>query len=177
MSVWNFLDPLYYKITRLQYIEQNGKKTIMRVRLTRYKGKRITLSDGTVINKNDMLLKVHLHNVQLIRKIHGYSDIRKALIVYKNIKESLPSIASYIHSHRYAKEIKGLIGITAIYKGSNKLGFESVTIDSTSYKIFKRIAHLPIHFLASSKLFTKENREPMYLFMSKERLLNEYVEI
>ncbi|WP_404826613.1 YkoP family protein [Cytobacillus kochii] len=28
----------------------------------------MTLSYGTVINKNDVLLKIHLHNVELLRQ-------------------------------------------------------------------------------------------------------------
>jgi len=177
LSVWTIVDPLYFQFTRLKYIEKNGNKTMVRVRLTRYKGKRITLSDGTIINKNDMLLKIHLHNVDLLRKMQGCSDIRKALIIYKSVKESLPFISSYLQSHEYAHKVKGLIGITMLYKGCHKLGFESFTIQNSFYKLFKQTALFPIYLLSSNQALNKEKPDPMYLFMSKDRLFNLYEKV
>ncbi|WP_234402321.1 YkoP family protein [Oceanobacillus damuensis] len=173
--LWNFIDPIYYHFTRLNYIQNDdGKKTIIRVRLTRYKGRKITLSDGTVINKNDILLKIHLHNVKLMREMDGKnSDIRRALIIYKSVRESLPYVARYIQSHGYTSEIKGLIGITTLHKGCRKLNFEVFSIYNPYYKMFKRIALLPIHLLSTENKW-KEIPSPMYLFMSKKRLFKEY---
>ncbi|WP_416337092.1 YkoP family protein [Cytobacillus sp. OWB-43] len=57
----------------------------------------MALSDGTVINKNDVLLKIHLHNVELLRQIQEFdSETRKASMIYKKVKESLPLIAKCI---------------------------------------------------------------------------------
>lgn len=67
LNLWGWIDPIYFRFTRLDYVENHlGKRTIMRVRLTKYKGREITLSDGTVIHKNDLLLKIHLHNIKLL---------------------------------------------------------------------------------------------------------------
>lgn len=130
----------------------------MRVRLTRYKGKKITLSDGTVINRNDMLLKIHLHNVKLLRQMVGYSEIRRALIIYRGIQESLPPIARYLQMHDYANEIKGLIGITTLHKGCMKLGFEACPIHNPYYKLLKQVAFSPIYFLSLNNALNKKNR-------------------
>ncbi|SFD65892.1 hypothetical protein SAMN05428981_1011317 [Bacillus sp. OV194] len=52
ISAWNMIDPLYFFFTRLQYLEQTRvNTTIFRVRLTRYKGRAVVLSDGTCIKK------------------------------------------------------------------------------------------------------------------------------
>ncbi len=174
LSAWAFVDPLYFHFTRLQYIKEGGNKTIIRVRLTRYKGRKLILSDGTVINKNDKLLKIHLHNVELLRKIQGYSEIRKALIIYKSVQESLPFIAHYLQLHHHSHKIKGLIGITMLYKGCQKLGFEPFSIHNPYYKLFKQVALSPIYFLSSNKALHKEYPSPMYLLMSKNRLFNKY---
>ncbi|WP_461178051.1 YkoP family protein [Virgibacillus ainsalahensis] len=176
LSAWNIIDPLYYRFTRLQYIEKkSGDKTIMRVRLSRYRGRTVTLLDGTVINKNDLLVKIHLHNVELLRKLQGVdSEIKKALTIYKNVQESLPLVARYIQLQDCAAEIKGLIGITMLNRGSRKLGFEPFPIHNTYYKLFKQAALTPIFFLSSSKASNKEKPPPTYLFMSKNRLFNQY---
>lgn len=175
LHIWNIIDPIYFQFTRLDHVKnKTGKRTIMRVRLTRYKGRKITLSDGTVINKNDLLLKVHLHNIKLLKQIQDYnSEVRRALMIYKSVQESLPAISRYIKLKGYTNEIKGLIGITMLYKGCTKLGFEAHPIENRFYKLFKQVALLPIHLLASKKI-TKVIPKPMYLFMSKEVLLNKY---
>lgn len=173
LYIWNMVDPFYFQFTRLQYVNNSaGKQTIMRVRLTKYKGRKIILLDGTEINKNDFLLKIHLHNIKILQQIQDYnSDVRKALLIYKSVQESLPALAHYIKTNSYSNEIKGLIGITTLYKGCTKLGFEPHSIQSRFYKLFKQVALLPIHLLASKP---KNIPEPMYLFMSKDNLFNKY---
>lgn len=173
LSLWTIFDPLYFRLTRLHHIEnKSGDKTIIRIRLTRYKGRKLILADGTVIDKNDLLLKIHLHNVKLLRQIQGLSEMRKALILYRSVQESLPYISRYLQTHDYANHIKGLIGITMLYKGCRKLGFETFPIQNQYYKIFKQVAHSPIYLLSTNKAFNKEYPTPMYLLMSKNRLLN-----
>ncbi|RST76267.1 hypothetical protein D4T97_005685 [Siminovitchia acidinfaciens] len=176
LSGWNMLDPIYFRFTRLHHIKKNcGNKTIMRVRLTRYKGRDITLCDGTIIGKNDVLVKVHLHNVKLLNEIMQYkSDLRKGKVIYSRVKDSLPGVFDYIQSSSFKDEIKGLIGITTLYKGCKRLGFESYPIKNPVYKKFKKTALMPIYFLSSSKQWKPESLEPMYLFMSKATLLQRY---
>ena len=176
LSVWAFFDPLYFLFTRLQYIQKKcGDKTVMRVRLTRYKGKALILADGTMINKDDTLVKIHLHNIRMLREVQGYeSDVRRALMIYKSVRESLPAIAMYIRKHPNSAEVKGIIGITMLYKGCKKLGFEQYSIGNPFYQKFKQIAHLPIYYLSSVKGSRKEMNSPMYLFMSKDTLFNQY---
>lgn len=172
INLWSILDPIYFCFTRLCYIENKfGNRSIMRVRITRYKGRKITLSDGTVINKNDVLLKIHLHNVELLRQIQEFdSETRKALMTYKRVKESLPLIAKYIQLHNNVNEIKGLVGITNLNKGCRKLGFETFAIHNRYYKLLKKASLLPIYFLSSYSVSKREKPSPIYLFMSKDRL-------
>lgn len=176
LSAWNFIDPIYFQFTRLKYIQKEcGKKSILRVRLTKYKGRDIVLSDGTSINKNDVLVKIHLHNVKLLQQMEWCdSEIRKAFLIYQGVKESLPSVIRYIQSQENADQIKGLIGITMLYKGCKKLGFEPHPIVSPLYKDFKKVSLLPIYLLSSTNSLRKEVPSPMYLFMSKDALFSCY---
>ncbi|WP_245843824.1 YkoP family protein [Oceanobacillus rekensis] len=173
ISAWNFMDPIYYHFTRLENItNEEGEKTMIRVRLTRYRGRTVTLEDGTVINRNDILLKIHLHNVKLLKYVQGTdSELRRGLMIYKYVRESLPFIARYIQMHEYRSEIRGLIGITTIYKGCKRLGFETKSIHNPYYKLFKVASFLPIQLLSSN---TKKWANPMYLFMPKDLLLDKY---
>lgn len=176
LYAWNFIDPIYFQFTRLKYIKKEcGNKSILRVRLTKYKGRDVVLSDGTSISKNDILVKIHLHNAKLLQQMEWCdSEIRRALLIYQGIKESLPSVARYIQLQENTEQIKGLIGITTLYKGCKKLGFEPHSIVNPLYKNFKKVSLLPIYFLSSTRVTGKEIPSPMYLFMSKEALFSRY---
>ncbi|ABS22012.1 YkoP family protein [Bacillus cytotoxicus] len=181
LTIWNFIDPIYYKFTRLTYIHKGTcDDNILRVRLTRYKGKNITLSDGTQINKNDTLIKIHLHNVRLLNEMKSFeNNIKKGKFIYQYVKKSLPDLALYIQNHPKADKIKGIIGITMLNRGADRLGFEFVSISNPLYKWFKWIAFIPICLLSGNNSIIKMiknniSSSPQYLFMSKESLLERY---
>jgi hypothetical protein len=172
LGVWNVLDPLYYSFTRLRYVRDvEQKRTLFRVRLTRYKGRSTVLKDGTVIHKDDLLIKIHLHNVKIMNELYAVtSDTKRAVYIYHMVKRALPMLAEYVRNHHRAKEIKGIIGITTLHKGSNRLGFDNVSIQNALYRNYKKLTFSPINYLASSSL----EEEPVYLFMSKDELVGRY---
>ncbi|MGP4105554.1 YkoP family protein [Virgibacillus sp. L01] len=172
LGVWNAIDPIYYNVSRLHYVPDNDKRnTLFRVRLTRYKGTKVILKDGTAIQKNDLLLKIHLHNVRMLSDLRPISsDIKRAVLFYHMIKEALPILSRYVLSHDKNKEIKGIIGITTLYRGANRLGFETVPIKNPYYRLYKKVTFLPINHIANASY----QAIPAYLFMSKETLYEKY---
>ncbi|WP_245680478.1 YkoP family protein [Bacillus marinisedimentorum] len=175
LSIWTFLDPYYFALTRLKYIKnEHREKQIFRVRLTRYKGKDMILSDGTLIKKNDLLVKIHLHNIRIINEMDRYqTEIRKALFIYKNVEKALPCLASYVNAHASSPEIKGILGITVLNKGAERLGFEVIPINNPFYERFKLLTAIPIYMLSNSfKKQTLSRKKPAYLCMSKNQLLS-----
>ena len=178
IQIWSVFDKLYLICTRLECLELISRQcSYLLVRLTRYKGREIVLSDGTLIKKNDLLVKIHLHNVRILKEMKCIDkEISKSLFLYKKVQESLPDLAIFIIHHKNNDQIKGIIGITMIDKGFTRLGFESVSFSSFSYFWLKRIALYPIHFLSSTKHSSKKKQIPIprYLFMSKDIICNKY---
>ncbi|OCA85725.1 hypothetical protein A8F94_12685 [Bacillus sp. FJAT-27225] len=174
LSVWTILDPFYYKFTRLTYVSDSlVSRNIFRVRLTRYKGKELILSDGLHIKKSDLLVKIHLHNVRLLKELYQMnSEIKRAKTIYRLVERSLPGIETYIRDHKRSSEIKGIIGITTLCTGSDRLGFEVFSISHPFYRWLKWITFLPIAFLASTSFSIKRIKKspPGYLVMSKDKL-------
>ncbi|WP_409306020.1 YkoP family protein [Peribacillus sp. SCS-155] len=177
LSLWYVLDPFYYLFTRLTYlpdIDETKTRNVFRVRLTSYKGRDITLSDGTRIAKNDILVKIHLHNARLLKDLKQIkSDVKKAKLIYRAVEESLPGIHHYIENHEKAGQIKAIIGITSLYKACGRLGFEVVEISNPIYRRFKWITFMPIILLSSNKKRMQHfmhSTIPRYLFISKTRL-------
>ena len=174
ISIWSFFDPFYYACTRLTYLpNKETEGNIFRIRLTKYRGRDIILSDGTQINKNDTLVKIHVHNVKLLKELKDIkSEIKKAKIIFRYVQNSLPGLESYIRDCYRCDEIKGIIGISHLNKGSERLGFEMVDISNPIYKWFKRFAFLSIGFLSSpnSSILHILMHQPCYLFMSTSKL-------
>jgi hypothetical protein len=174
--IWQLLDPLFYLISRLHYIYTEGKtKSIFRVRITRYKGKNVTLTDGTNINKNDLLIKIHLHNVRLLKEfVYVNNDLIRARLIYKRVLNSLPPLANYLKEHPEVDNIKGIIGITTVNKVADLLGFETQHPVSKFYCFLKKYGQLPIFLLSTPSLDKFKKQKLTYLFMSKEKLLTNY---
>ncbi|QHZ45828.1 MULTISPECIES: YkoP family protein [Bacillus] len=176
LSIWSVIDPFYYFFSRLTLIDKN-KRSIFRVRLTKYKGIDVILSDGTVIKKNDVLIKIHLHNIKLIKELQNIeSAVRRGIIIYQKACVSMPILAQYVKSHKHTDQIKGIIGITTLHKGVERLGFEAVEPANKFYRTFKKLTQIPILFLMT-KQFSFRNIPPShYLFISKEKLFHSYLQ-
>lgn len=123
-------------------------------------------------------MKIHLHNVRLLKEIKDInSDLKKAKVIYRYVQKSLPAVETYIRNYCNSNEIKGIIGITHINKGCERLGFEVVDIIHPVYKWFKRLAFLSIGVLSTKdtsiwNILKQQN--PYYLFMSTSKLSNMY---
>ena len=177
INIWSIADPFYLKCTRLQCLEHiTGSYSIFRIRLTRYKGREVVLSDGTIIKRNDLLVKIHLHNVRIMKEMQRMEKAANVLFLYKSVYSSMPTLAFYVLQHHHRDQIKGIIGITLIDKGFRRLGFESFSFSSSMYTWLKRISLYPIHLLSSpiSSSKRKKTPTPRYLFMSKDTLCNKY---
>lgn len=179
LSIWSILDPIYYLFTRLTYLEDSNKnRNVFRIRLTRYRGADVVLSDGTYVKKNDLLIKIHLHNVRLMKEMHNLeSETKKGRLIFTHVRSGLPSLAEYIQNHPDYNEIKGIVGITMLHKGCNRLGFETFPIKNRLYKLIKQIVFIPMYCLSVAQISSKSlKRPPKYLFMSKEILINQYLQ-
>lgn len=169
LFVWTLIDPVYYGLTRLKYVpDEHNQRTLFRVRLTKYKGRTIHLKDGTIIHKNDVLIKIHFHNVKLLSTLLPIkNDTKRALIAFKIIKASVPALAKYVEERYGNCKVKGVIGISTLNKGANRLGFEIFPIRSRVYYTYKCLTFALINYLSNKPVFQK----PVYLFMSKQQLL------
>lgn len=174
--IWKLIDPVFYLCSRLHYInDDKNNQSVFRVRITKYRGKNYTLSDGTMINQNDLLLKIHLHNVRLLNEfIKIKNDLIRTRLMYRLVLNSMPMLASHLKGHPEEAKIKGIIGITTINKGIKALGFDCFPPENHLYKYVKKLGQLPISLLSSSAYKNFQKNQLIYLFLSKERLYDKY---
>lgn len=178
LSIWKYLDPVYFSLTRLQYLCPDRKaEGVFRVRVTRYKGKDVVLSDGIMICKNDLLLKIHLHNVRILEDFSTIkNELSKGRAIFRRVMDSMPHLAAFILNHPEEARIKGIIGITLINKGFRPLGFECILPENKLYTWFKKTSQIPIYLLSCSRVSVAsiKKHHPVYLMMSKEKLMEHY---
>lgn len=179
MKIWSLLDKIYFYYSPLEYVNQEGKN-IFRVKYLTYRGKDILLSNGVSIQKNDLLLKIHLHNFLLMKEmINIENETKRALYVYKRVEESMPGLADFIRNHPQKDSIKGIIGITLLHRGVSRLGFEVKEIENYYYKRAKQFYMKPLFIfchLNKRQRWKEKNLVPKFLIMSKEELLSRYVQ-
>ncbi|MFL1673228.1 hypothetical protein ABEV00_23400 [Paenibacillus thiaminolyticus] len=173
LSIWNVIDPVYYACTRLRCI---GQDRTFRVRLTSFRGRQVILADGTMIKRGDILLKIHLYNVFLLKSMYPIkSELKRGKLLYRVIENSMPDLAEYVRNHPKHDDIKGLIGITMLNRGGGGLGFETIQIESVLYKWIKYVTMMPIYFFSANHPFKNIRKQtPAYMFMSKNVLMKKY---
>jgi hypothetical protein len=174
LTFWRLFDPLYYACTRLRYVDDENN--IFRVRLLCYRGQTLTLSDGTRIEKGDLLLKIHLHNVRLLRFLLPlHSNVIKARMLRSLVVESLPAIAQLLCKGEPYQDVKAIIGITQLNRACQSLGFDVQPISTTWYRVFKRFSLFPIYLLSAAQPVQSFRKlQPMMLFMSRKCLVARY---
>jgi hypothetical protein len=179
LMLWGVWDAIYYRCTRLQYIEK--KKNIFRIVLLRYRGEPLVTSDNRIISPGDLILKLHIHNyyfATLCREVKD--DTRVVLLLRRHILNSLPQLASYLASLKEADEIKGIVGTTMLHKGVEPLGFSISDVPMNWFFLWKRwylrlLVRL-IHPDGKQRLRQWDESMPLKrVYMSKEELFRRYL--
>ncbi|MEJ8544991.1 YkoP family protein [Brevibacillus borstelensis] len=178
IHTWSLVDKLYFCLTRLEYVNQS-EKNIFRVKPLYFRGDTLSLSDGFAFHHNDLLLKIHLHNCQLLKEMMTIqNDVKRALYVYDRVEKSLPGLAQYVASHPKEKQIKGILGVTLLTRGVRKLGFEVREIRNPFYLHLKQAYLKPMFLLCHPNwrnMAKDKDMVPKFLVMSKEKLLEHYL--
>lgn len=146
LTAWRFWDSIYYRFTRLQYVDvENGN--LFRVVVKPYRGETIITSDGVRLERGDLYAKLHLYNVGVACLLRQHvmnkglgTGLAGELAILKKIRSSFPALSSFISDHPRSSEIKALMGITFLNRGVEKLGFESKELSNPLISQLK--AHL-----------------------------------
>lgn len=133
--------------------------------IDKYKGKTVTLSDGTIIKKGDIVAEIHVNN-------DSVDDIPVRKVIKVFYSETL-TMARQLKYNEDFKDIKALFGRTVLAPLTKRLGFEVFEIKSGYMKRFIRIWDNLIKIVFSSRKKDKVKfREPKEVWMSREALIN-----
>jgi hypothetical protein len=182
LAAWRIWDQIYYRCTRLQYVDKENCN-LFRVVVKRYSGEPLVTSDGVALKKGDWYAKLHLHNclfAQLLRE-QSLNGISLALFTVNSIRGSLPALARYVANHPRSQDIHVLLGTTFLHRGAERLGFDVADMvcghNYLRYKswLFKMIL-LNCHPDGWRRLQeTGHQLVPKRVYISKEKFFKRYL--
>jgi len=139
LFLWNLLDSLYYRCTRLTYIEKG--KNIFRIAIKKYHGEELVTRDGHSLKKGDRYAQLHLHNARLAKLLRqsANNEFAWALTLKRQILSSLPGLVHFFQQHPKAKEIRVILGTTFLHKRVERLGFDVAPIKNPWLRMIKTL--------------------------------------
>lgn len=88
-----------------------------------YKGKPITLKDGTKISKNDSICELHIVNTNLSQLDTDYGSL------FKMLREELIHVARYLQQEEN-QDVQAIFGITLLHRLAKRAGFTIIDINN-----------------------------------------------
>ena len=172
VAVWMVWEKLYHLIFRLRPL---GDGSSFHYRITRYMGRDLPLENGNVLRRGDKVIEMHFDNRMLFRlSAVSKSEIHTALRLIRVGEGMLPQLAAEYERMPDREGIRGVFGITLIYKGTEALGFRVFDLDrGWVRRLFSIYLHLLIAVFRSKGARRTERfkLEPKIVFMPVEDLL------
>lgn len=179
LYAWRLWDQIYYYSSRLQYVNKNHN--VFRVVLLPYWGPELKSNQGMKIEKGDLIVKLHLHNCRLAEIIHHNKNAKAlGILLLREVRNSLPGLASFIARHPKSEQIRGVVGTTFLHRGVESLGFsKSPPTMTMTYKIknyYLRWMLRLMHPDGKERLGRQSEKLTISrVFMTKEELFERYL--
>jgi hypothetical protein len=183
LFLWGIWDWIYYHCNRLEYVSKEDN--IFRIVRKTYKGPPLQTRNGDWIKDGDAIIKIHLYNYALAKKVLLYSsEVSLALYLKNYMKCSLRGLSQYIQQLPEDVHIKGIIGTSMLNRGAERFGFCSHDVNHSFFYWFKgylyKLIYLSVHpyglhYLQKhgsrlkSKHLVMSTNELYELYLSKEQ--------
>jgi hypothetical protein len=156
--------------------------TTMNVCLRRRRGAPVKIDDGSVVDRNDLILEIHLNNHWFLSnkdmmRLPGKAG-REFLAAFS---EDLKCLAEQVNNGAFHPEIKAIHGRTLLRQaqGNQLLGFTVTNIPDSPWKLLSQLylgnlrqAYYPNR--ARRSLARAKPLEKKEIWMSRKKLLNLY---
>ncbi|MBL0388980.1 polysaccharide deacetylase family protein [Tumebacillus sp. ITR2] len=177
--VWLGWEHLFQRLFHVQTLRSD--RDLLFVRLCRYKGREaIELDDGTVIQRGDQLMEIHLNNEQLLA-LHGQanSEMQLAKLLLKEMRRALRVVASHLN-HPDHEAVKALYGISLINRGIGPLGFRKISMSrglfALATKWYLRVLLRVLHPQGRERMKIRTDAlVPQQVVLSRQELFARYL--
>lgn len=173
LSVWLGWERLTDWWWRLRTLRPGG---IFRYRVATYRGRPVTLEDGSTIRPGDQIIDLHFDNRRLLQAAAAASSTPWNLM--RMAREDLRTLAELVDAGALG-EVRAVRGVTLFARAGRRLGFEVRPLPPTWYARLQRFffvgllaVYHPRGWQAAERL--RERGWPGEVWMSRQRLLQLY---
>lgn len=129
VKVWLMYEKVVHQVLRLNDVK-GYTKPFFYYRIIKHTGQTLHLNNGDKITKGDLIAELHFDNEQLSSfAFQSKSMLTTALKLLKETERNLPFLAHEVTKHQQYEQIKGIVGITMINRGADRLGFELFSLE------------------------------------------------
>lgn len=121
---WRLYDEAYRRFHRLEDLPVDGT-VFFRLGRTRYRGRSLALSDGTVIRSGDPVGTLHLHNEALAAlHCHHRSAWHVGLAFYQGFRATLRELTRRVAENPQDARLVAFCAATIFWNGAEHAGFD-----------------------------------------------------
>lgn len=177
--LWQGWEKFVLRLSRIEDVLEDGRPTLFRLALRRYRGQQLRLPDGTTLQKGDMVGELHLNNDALQKISNNVEPTRLGLLALKKTFQSLPTLAKWIAANPRYRKIKAITGLTILHRGSQFLGFSAFDVPPLASCLTRWYEGLLLMIFhpAGRRRFTQHRKKlnPKLLVMSKDELFRRHL--
>jgi hypothetical protein len=174
---WRFYDRVYQRLHRLQDLSL-PEGTVLRLGLSRYRGRPLTLSDGSVIRHGDRIGVIHIHN-EGVASLHAPDGAphRGALVFLERFRASMRSLSGQIATGDPA-DVRAFTGTTVLFAAMARAGFDVLPLKprwrGRMVGTYQRWVMARHHTLGNRRFKLDRFVESRAVWISREALLRRY---
>ncbi|MBO8137959.1 MAG: polysaccharide deacetylase family protein [Desulfotomaculum sp.] len=179
IGIWGVWEKLFAFFAGIKPLAEHSE-TAFSLALRRYRGKPLSLPDGTLIKPGDLLGELHFDNHLLLNiTSQAPGPERVAASLLRSVKKSLPQVAAVLARDPKYRQVKAVYGITMIHRGAGFLGFSIYDIYPAFLRIlttwYQRWLLIVFHPNGLSHFIKHRTKMvPKMLFMSRKQLIQLY---
>ncbi|MFC4617663.1 hypothetical protein ACFO4N_02845 [Camelliibacillus cellulosilyticus] len=177
---WMAWEKLFKTVYSIKPIE--GSNQFISFKVRPYHGKSIKLNDGNVIKKGDRIAELHFNNTFLFEvAVDAQSPIQLAKRMIQLALSAFPDLTRELMKRPDFDQIKGVYGVTMIYRGTRQLGFTvsdlSNGLFATMTKVYLKILLVVLHPEGKKRLKNHPKLlTPKIVAMSSETLVQTFLD-
>lgn len=131
----------------------------------KYRGKNITLKDGTIIKKGDIIAELHIDNLRIHKFDSSYANLLKLL------KEELIAVKNSLELKGY-RDITAVHGITVFHNIAARQGFTVFDIKNPVTKYLGSFWENLLRVVFKKEKSKKKVRVSKHCWLSRKQIVN-----
>lgn len=169
-AVWGVWEAIFERMNRIERV--GDERSVLRVGIVRYRGLPHTLRNGRRLVPGDEVVELHFRNPRIA--------LLGAIKAVKVMQRSLRDLAQLIETDPRYKNVNVFFGVSVIFRGPERIGFEVVDMDFARWRRFVTGLYLRwvmsvYHPEGAQRLAQRrELLEPKGIFITRDELLARY---